>query len=278
MKFIAFFDIHVGFETRHRPGKGARRVPAHDEKALAVAFEFAKSWNPDVFVLGGDQLHLAGVSRHTEAKNILREGHRLVRDYELLDKLVISRIDELAPRYKIWHDGNHEDWLYELLNKTPALEGLVMPSEYLRLRERGWIVKGSNDVTRIGKIAIMHGSAKRIKNPAREYAMTYRKNIRFGHYHTFQADSDIRPPDSLDYHTAIAVPALSRRAFDYTSNVPSRALQGFLAGEVDPETGFFNDFVLIINNYRVVFGGHIYEPSGRRPIDAKRPPGKNFVS
>ena len=275
MRFVVGYDAHIGYDTSYGPSGRSRRVPSHDERALRVFLRFVRAFSPEVLVLGGDQLNLQGVSRHTSGKNLEREAHRLIEDYELLDRLLIRPIDDIGPRYKFWHNGNHEDWLLEIINSNPALEGIIMPSEYLGLESRGWVVKGSDEVTRIGKVSIMHGSSRRSKrNPAREYVDIFRQNIRFGHYHTFQAESDIRPHDSRDYHTGVSVPCLCRRDLSYMRGLPTRSIQGFLAGEADPRTGIFNDFVLVINNHRLVWGGMVYTPDGEYPVpDSEAPRG-----
>jgi metallophosphoesterase superfamily enzyme len=270
MRFAVLYDIHIGYETRVDARGVSRRHPVHDVRALATTFHFLEYWCPHVVVLGGDQLNLFGVSRHTYGKALQREGHRLREDYELLDRLVIRPIEELqpAPIRKIWHNGNHEDWLFtELQERTPALEGIISPIDYLDLEARGWEIRTSSEFTRLGKLYICHGSALRAKDAAKRYVSLYRRNIRIGHYHTYQVHADVHDIADRSYHTAVVVPALASCDFTYRNGMPSDALQGFLIGEYDPRTGHFNDQVLIMNEHRIIYDGKIFYPKGWKKLE-----------
>jgi hypothetical protein len=272
MKFMVLFDIHIGYRWYYSSLRGRYyRVPTHDTRALGVVFNFASRFSPDCVILGGDQLSMNEVSPYARKGTRSLQGLKLIENYQKLEELVIRPIEDLGPDIKVWIDGNHEDWLYQFIEQEPGLEGILTPPEYLRLRDRGWIVAGSNDLVEIGPyLAVCHGSAIRVgKYTAHRFSSVFRRNLRLGHYHRFEAASDVVPLDSSQYHTTIVVPSLCARNQGYTNGVPSNTVQGFLVGEMGPD-GMFNDFVLVINNYRIIYNGFVYTDKGAVPIGDTR--------
>ena len=106
-RFVAVFDLHFGWEYREERGK--RFIsPTHDLVAVKAMMQFVKEFKPNIFVLGGDQLNCGPVSHWLRGKPRKLENFRLKDELNLLDQYILTPIDSLGVRRKIWHDGNHE--------------------------------------------------------------------------------------------------------------------------------------------------------------------------
>jgi hypothetical protein len=90
--------------------------------------------------------------------------------------------------------------------------------------------------------------------------LAYERNIRFGHFHTFQAFTKTSAVDMYG-HTGIAVPCLCHKNPNYGGNSPNKWMQGFLWGWIDKETGGFNDYVTIITHGKAAVLGKVYGSS-----------------
>lgn len=250
-KFVALFDIHWGYERR-----GGHKVPIHDAKAISAVMEFVKDFKPDHFILGGDALDCSAVSHHRKGKVGQVEGLRLAQDAKELRKEIISPIEKLVKGRKIYHIGNHEDWLNDVIDETPALEGIVGAEDLLDLD--GWEVVTVGGASKLGKLVFIHGDQlKGGENPAKYAVTAYERSVRFGHFHTYQVHTKTAAVDMAP-HTGIAVPCLCRKDLKYAGGSPNKVAQGFLYGYVDAKKGTFNDYVVVITDGRFTANGKIY--------------------
>lgn len=252
-KFIALFDIHWGNEIN-----GSRhKVPLHDEKAVNVALEFAADFKPDHIILGGDILDCGSVSHHTKGRTGQLEGLRLLADAEECKSRVIKPLEAIAGKGRlIYHTGNHERWLEDVVDEMPALEGIVDISTLLNLKK--WEVIEQGKSSKVGKLTFVHGdTVKGGQNPALAAVTNYERNIRFGHFHTFQMATKTTPVDQ-NGHTGIAVPCLCKKGPRYGEGAPNKWMQGFLWGYVNGPQGTFNDYVTVIVNGKAIIGGKVY--------------------
>lgn len=258
-KFIALFDIHCGWEKQNIRGKKYTKA-THSLPALRAAVKFARDFAPDVLILGGDQLNCGPISHWHHGHPLLIEGVRLKDEFELLEEEVLTPLQKV--RRKIWHDGNHEQWIYDHVEANPSLEGLVEPKNYLKLEKRGYEIYSQGEVSSLGKLHFVHGDVVLRRgggvNPARTLVNAYRRNIRGGHVHTYAAHIETTAVDIQDYHSGIIVPSLSSRNPTYAKSCPNNSLNGFLYGYVWP-TGDFSDEVVIINKGICTVNGIRYD-------------------
>jgi hypothetical protein len=250
-RFIALFDVHIGRNYKYIRGERVIR-PTHNLKALRAVMDFVeKEWRPDVFILGGDQLNFGPISHWHRGKPRVDENMRLQWEYDLLGNEILDRVRKI-PR-KIWLDGNHEMWIQQFLDSEPGLEGLIEPQSYLDLGR--WEHLSQGEIYKLGKLHFIHGDTVRPgKNVASRAVAMYRRNLRMGHHHRFDAETDVTPIDRKDFHSCIVVPAMSARGMAYMKNAPENYMQGFLLGEVYPN-GDFQDHVMIINKSRFYWNG-----------------------
>jgi hypothetical protein len=249
-KFVFLTDIHWGYER-----VGGRLKPFHNEKALNAALTFVTDFKPDIVILGGDTLDCGAVSHHNKSKKRTLEGLRLRKDTEEVQAKVL---DPLAGvKDKRFCFGNHEDWVQDLIDEAPALEGIVEVETLLDLENRGWQLIPQGGRTNIGKLWFLHGDViKSSVNHARAAVTTYERNIRYGHFHTLDSHTKV-VPDDTEAHTGVAVPGLCNKNPKYLENAPSRWLNGFNYGYVEKD-GSFNDYVVVITNGQFTAEGRRY--------------------
>jgi hypothetical protein len=252
-RFIALFDAHMGYErdsSRHK-------VPLHDSKAISVALQFAHDFKPDHIILGGDILDCGSVSHHRRGSVGQLEGLRLLAEAVECRETIIQPLQKLSKGRLIYHIGNHEDWLQDVTDELPALEGIVDIRSLLKLDDR-WEVIPQGKASKLGKLTFVHGDQiKGGANPANYAVTAYERNIRFGHFHTFQVATKTTPIDATG-HTGIAVPCLSKKGHNYGGGAPNKWMQGFLWGYVDGPGGVFADYVTVIVDGKAIINGKVY--------------------
>lgn len=252
-RFVGLWDLHYGYER-----KGGHKVPCHDQRALNVALEFMEDFKPHHTILGGDMLDCKSVSHHTKGKPGQVEGLRLLGDAQELRSSLITPVEQLTKERLVYHYGNHEKWLLDLVDEVPALEGVIEPENLLKLGKR-WEVVEVGGVSRLGKLTFVHGDTiKGGQNPALVGVTNYERNLRFGHYHTFAVATKTTPVDA-NGHTGIAVPCLCRNGQRYGGGAPNKWVQGFLWGYVGCDDSTFNDYVTVIVNGRATINGRQYK-------------------
>lgn len=252
-KFVALFDAHIGYERDSQRHK----VPLHDSKAISVAMQFIKDFKPDHVILGGDILDCGSISHHRKGVAGQLEGLRLLAEAKECRESVIEPLEQLIKGRLIYHIGNHEDWLNDVVDDQPSLEGIVDIGALLKLNDQ-WEIVGQGKASRLGKLTFVHGdTVKGGQNPALWAVTAYERNIRFGHYHTFQMATKTTPIDA-NGHTGIAVPCLSKKGHRYGQGSPNKWMQGFLWGYVNGPQGMFSDYVTVIVDGKAIIHDKLY--------------------
>ncbi len=252
-KFVALFDAHWGYE---RDGQ-RHKVPLHDERAISVAMQFIADFKPDHVILGGDTLDCGSVSHHRKGVTGQLEGLRLLAEAKECRAAIIEPCEKLVKGRLVYHVGNHERWLEDVVDEQPALEGIVEIRSLLKLDDR-WEVIPQGKASRLGKLTFIHGdTVKGGQNPAAAAVTAYERNVRFGHFHTFQVATKTTPID-MNGHTGIAVPCLSKKGHAYGRGAPNKWMQGFNWGYVGGPEGIFSDYVTVIVNGKACINGKLY--------------------
>lgn len=251
-KFVALFDAHWGYErdgSRHK-------VPLHDSKAISVAMQFIADFKPDHVILGGDTLDCGSISHHRKGVAGQVEGLRLLAEAKECREAIIEPLEQAVKGRLVYHIGNHEDWLNDLVDEVPSLEGIVDVRSLLKLKDK-WEIIEQGKASKLGKLTFVHGdTVKGGQNPALWAVTAYERNIRFGHFHTFQVATKSTPVDAHG-HTGIAVPCLARKDPRYGEGAPNKWMQGFLWGYSGGQ--MFNDYVSVIVNGRAYINGKTYK-------------------
>lgn len=243
-KFVALYDLHYGYER-----KNGHKTPLHDIKALNAALKFVDDFKPDHVILGGDILDCGCISHHNHGKPGATEGFRLLGDAKELKDAVLDPLEDLTEGSLTYIGGNHEDWLTDLSDMIPALEGIVGLRPLLELNDR-WTVVPTGDAHKLGKLVFIHGDQiKGGEHAAKNAVLAYERNVRLGHYHTYQTYAKTSASD-MNGHTGTVIPCLCKKSPKYGGGAPNRWMQGFGWGYIGEN--LFSDYVSVIVNGRFI--------------------------
>lgn len=220
---------------------------------------FAKEFKPDTFIWGGDALDAGVISHHNHGKPGATEGLKLREDATEGRKAFIAPIEAIVPKAGdlIYMVGNHEDWLTDLTDQIPALEGIIDLPVLLKLDR--WKVIPQGGAFNLGKLTFVHGdTVKGGEHVAKNAVVNYERSIRFGHHHTFQAYTKNSALDYKNAKTGICVPCLCTKTPKYGEGAPNRWTQGFCYGYIG-EGGTFHDYIAIIVDGKTVINGKVYK-------------------
>lgn len=253
-KFLYTTDLHFGYERRQ-----GHKVALHDEKAWNATVKFAADFKPDVWILGGDMLDCGVISHHNHGKPGATEGLKLIADAKEGRELFIEPVESIVGKGKlVYIVGNHEDWLTDLTDKIPALEGLVDLKSLLKMGDK-WQIVPQGGHFNLGKLTFVHGdTVKGGEHVAKNAVVNYERSIRFGHHHTHQVYSKNTALDYKNGKSGVAVPCLCTKSPKYGEGAPNRWSQGFDYGYIR-EGGFFNDYVVTIIDGTCVVNGKVYK-------------------
>ncbi len=251
-KFVAAFDSHFGYERRN-----GHKIALHDPKAIGSMLSFVNDFKPDVFIYGGDTLDCGVISHHNHGKPGATEGLKLLADATECREALITPIEEVVKGEKVYLIGNHEDWLTDLTDQIPSLEGLIDLKTILKLSK--WTVIPQGGAFNLGKLTFIHGdTVKGGEHIAKNAVVNYERNIRFGHHHTYQVYTKNSALDYKNAKTGMSVPCLCTKNPKYGEGAPNRWVQGFLYGYID-QTGNFHDSVVLIIDGKCVVNGNVYK-------------------
>jgi len=252
-KFVALYDVHYGYERdsyRHKK-------PMHDERAMNVALQFVSDFKPDHIVLGGDILDCGAISHHNRKKPGQVDGLRVLEDARELQSKFIKELEKQENAKKSYITGNHEDWLNDLVDEMPGLEGLVDLRTVLQL-DKDWDLKPQGGHVNLGKLTFIHGDQLRGGEYAAKAAVVaYERSIRFGHFHTYQVYTKTSALDIKQGRTGVIVPCLCSKDPKYGEGAPNRWVQGLNYGYIHHD-GSYSDYVAIIVNGKTVINGKVY--------------------
>jgi len=253
-RFIATYDLHYGYERRN-----GHKIPLHDTKAWNTTLKFAEDFKPQIWIQGGDMLDCGVISHHNHGKPGATEGLKLLADATEGREAFIKPVEKIIGSGElVYIIGNHEDWLTDLTDQLPSLEGLIDLKSLLKLGER-WKIVPQGGAYNLGKLTFIHGDTVTGGEHIAKNAVTnYERNVRFGHHHTFQAYTKNSILDYKQAKTGIAVPCLCSKLPNYVAGKPNRWVQGFLYGYIR-EGGLYNDQVVTILDGECVINGKLYK-------------------
>lgn len=220
--------------------------------------KFAEDFKPQTWIHGGDMLDCGVISHHNHGKPGATEGLKLLADATEGRKTFIDPVEKIVGKNGelVYIIGNHEDWLTDLTDQIPSLEGLIDLKTLLHLQN--WNVIPQGGAYSLGKLTFVHGdTVKGGEHVAKNAVVNYERSIRFGHHHTYQAYTKNSALDYKNAKTGIAVPCLCTKTPKYGEGAPNRWVQGFLYGYI-LDGGFFNDYVVTIINGKFVVNGISY--------------------
>ena len=234
--------------------------PDYDPLLWDNILKVIHDYKPNYFIFGGDNMNMTAADHWLHDKNAIREmeGRRIGKDYAGFKTLILKPLEKALPKYckKIWHNGNHEDWIKLAIDKDPQGEGYWEIEKNLHLKKHGWKTYEYGEVSKIGKLYFTHGEYTN-KYHAFKTVSTFERNIVYGHTHTFQVYVKTSPLDN-EPHIGVSVPAACRRNPEYRKNRPNSWVNGFLIFFIRPK-GYFNLYPIVaVNGQFVAPNGKLY--------------------
>lgn len=236
--------------------------PHYDLKVMDAVGEFIVDYDPDEIVYMGDQLSLDCISGWNRNKPLLKEGQRLIRDFNNFNKDVLELHERITRPdiRKTFFIGNHEQRLQWYIEAHPELEEMIELDRNLNLQERGYRIIPFNGIYKIGKLSVIHGYYWN-KFHAAKTLEAFEGNVVYSHVHNPQMYAKVSPVDRKGYHTATSLPCLCNIKPDYKKNAPNFWINGFGVVEHLPATGYFNIYMIIIIDGSFMWNGRYYGKS-----------------
>ena len=239
--------------------------PYHNKKVVKVVFEFMKWFKPDTVVLLGDAMEMRAINHWKKSKGNQRdfEGVRLFQDYADFSRDILAPIEKLCPRAKkIYMGGNHEHWIFDVINKFPQeTEGSIEVERALKLKERGWdwvpfLKDGRRGIMKMGKLTLIHGHYTN-KYHASKTSDTYSGSVVYAHAHDLQSHTKVHIEDPNDYHTSTSIGCLCDLSPEFLWGQPNRWVHAFGVLYVR-DGGCYNLYVPVIINGKFTYAGKTF--------------------
>ena len=236
--------------------------PHYEERTMDCVNQFICDYDPDELVYMGDQLSLDCISFWNRNRPLLKEGQRLIKDYNDFNKDILKvheniTRDDIRRTFMI---GNHEHRINAYVEKNPELEDFIDIVRHLELAERDYKIIPYNAVHKVGKLNVIHGYYWNVYH-AKKTVDVFEGNIVYAHVHNPQMYVKISPIDQKGYHMATSLPCLCNIKPDYKKNAPNFWVNGFGIVEHLPATGFFNLYTIIIIEGSFMWNGTYYGKS-----------------
>lgn len=234
--------------------------PEHSESAVSAVFDFVKHNKVGGVILLGDNMDCQDVSRHTAGKPRLRKTGGYKADLDGFDEDILTPLEAMTGKStkKVFFMGNHEDWIEDLLDAQPELQGVVDLAKNLRLAERGWKVIPCGGLYEVGRIAVVHGD--RVGSGqyvAKKMVDSFCQTSVMGHVHTFSVFTKTSAIKERSKWIGVTLPCLSTLSPGYSKGKNNAWLHGF--GIIESwGPGFGNIYVPIIVRGQFSFGGRLY--------------------
>ena len=233
--------------------------PHYDARLMDAVTEFIIDYQPNELVYMGDQLSLDCVSAWNRRKPLLKEGHRLIKEYEKFDENILQIHEQVTQddTRRTFMMGNHEERIKWYIEEHPELDGIINLEKHLQLEERGYDIVEFNEIHKVGKLNVIHGYYWN-KYHAAKTLEAFEGNVVYSHVHNPQLYAKVSPVDRKGYHMATCLPCLCNIKPDYKKNAPNFWINGFGIVEHLPATGFFNLYTIMIIEGSFMWNGTYY--------------------
>ena len=233
--------------------------PHYDQCIMDSVDEFIFDYDPDQLVYMGDQITLDCISYWNKRKPLLKEGQRLIKDYDGFDHHILKTHENITrPETKrVFMIGNHERRIEMYCEEHPELKGMIDLERHLKLEERGYTIVPFNEIYKIGKLSVIHGFYWN-KYHAAKTLEAFEGNVAYAHVHNPQMYAKVSPIDRKGYHTATSIGCLCNIKPDYHKNAPNFWINQFAVVEMLPATGMFNLYPITIIDGSFMWNGNYY--------------------
>ena len=235
-------------------------TPHQNDPMLKSVYKLMDDITFDVFTLMGDFMDFGCISHWNRNRHRTLELKRLKSDY-IIGNSILDEFDKRLPEKceKHYLYGNHEDWISNLLDEIPALEGLIEPEECLQLDKRNYKVYPYNELVKFGRLYATHGIYV-TTNPIKKHLNELKVNIIFAHTHKLGMEFS----SSMAREIAFAgynIGAACDLSPDYMRNRPNAWTHGFAVVYFFPN-GYFDVQLVRVIDGQFIFNGKVY--SGKK--------------
>ena len=221
---------------------------------------FLKDFQPDIICRLGDMLDMTALQGWSHKKPGDIDWDEIKNEIDIAND-ILDEQDSICHRAKEKHFvfGNHEERLKLFGEKFPEYwrkNGRSVPylMRDLKLKERGYITHGQNNLFNIGRLFMFHGEDYSTHH-ARKNLADYERNLVYGHVHSEQVYTKVSPVNGAA-KSAWALGCLCSRNPEWKNGAPNSWTNGFAVFYVLPD-GRFNIYSIRIN------GGKFISPDGK---------------
>jgi len=236
---------------------GDCHVPEHNMPAIKSILYMMDDIKFDGIVNVGDYMDFGSISHWNKTKKLTSEGMKLKQDY-IVGNSILDEFDKRLPAGcdKHFMFGNHEDWYYQFIECNPMLEGMLHPTDELKLKERGYkVYETYNDIFRIGQLNFTHGIYTGM-HYVKKHIDELKTNIIFGHLHSQRERYESSPAKELSIG-GYALGCLCSMSPSYMKGRPNKWSNGFGIVYFYPNGDFEVRLIRIIRG-RFIFDGKVY--------------------
>ena len=233
-------------------------VPYENEVAVKSILKLMDDVRFDGFIILGDYIDMRPISHWLKHKRKTLENQRMKQDYIEGNRLLDEFDKRLAKNCdKRFFYGNHENWYFNLIEEMPALDGLLHPTEELKLKERGYTVyEKINHIERIGRLNFTHGIYTS-QNYVKKHIDELKSNVMFGHLHSPRMRLACSPAREIAI-AGYCLGSLCNMSPSYMHGRPDKWAHGF--GIVYfYENGFFDADLKRIVKGKFVYNNRLYD-------------------
>ena len=233
-------------------------VPYVNVPSTKILLQVLEDINPEGFYLLGDFMDMEPISHWLKNRKKTLENKRMIKDYEEGNKLLDEfdkRLSKKCDKRYFW--GNHEQWYTQLIEDMPALEGLLNPTDELKLKERNYIIyEELNHIERIGRLCFTHGMYHN-QNYVKAHLDKFQTNVIHADMHSPRFRCSESPARDIAL-VGYCLGCMCNLAPSYMRNRPNKWSHGF-AVVYFYENGYFDVDLKRIVQGRCIFNGKLYD-------------------
>lgn len=234
-------------------------IPHQNDNCIKGILKLMDDIKFDINIVNGDFLDYGCISHWNAHKHKTLEMTRLKNDY-IIGNSILDEMDKRLPKHcqKYFLEGNHENWVYDLLEKIPQLEGMVEPKELLFLKKRGYDISKYNDLVQFGKLYVTHGIYA-TANSVKKHLDELKVNVLFAHTHTIGMRLSSSPARDVAF-AGYNAGCICDMSPDYMRGRPHGWAHGFAVVYFFQDGSFDVKLIRVING-KFIFNNKIYDGS-----------------
>lgn len=234
-------------------------IPHENQYAVKALLLLMNDIEFDGFILLGDYMDMEPIAHwlHDKHQNKSLENKRMLSDYiegnKLLDEFD-KRLSKDCDKRFFW--GNHERFYLDLIQKMPALEGLLDPAVELKLKERGYVIYPVNHIERIGRLSLCHGMYH-CQNYVKKHIDEFKTNVMHADMHSPRFMLCKSPAKEIAI-VGYCIGCLCDMSPDFMQGRPDQWAHGFAVLYLY-DNGYFDVDMKRIVKGKFVFNGKMYD-------------------